>query len=46
MEGEEFSRLEKIDEFADCVRTGRQSETDGPGNLAALVLIRPAIDSA
>ncbi len=38
--------LEEIDEFADCIRTGKKPETDGPGALAALALIRAAIDSA
>lgn len=38
--------LEEIDEFADCVRTGKKPETDGRGALAALALIRAAIDSA
>ena len=38
--------LEEIDEFADCIRTGKKPETDGRGALAALGLIRAAIDSA
>ena len=38
--------LEQIDELADCIRTGAQPETDGQGALAALALIRAAIDSA
>jgi predicted dehydrogenase len=38
--------LEEIDEFADCIRTGKNPETDGQGGLAALALIRAAIDSA
>jgi predicted dehydrogenase len=38
--------LEEVDEFADCIRTGKMPETDGPGALAALALIRAAIDSA
>jgi UDP-N-acetyl-2-amino-2-deoxyglucuronate dehydrogenase len=38
--------LEEVDEFADCVRTGKNPETDGWGALAALGLIRAAIDSA
>ncbi|NWF92408.1 MAG: Gfo/Idh/MocA family oxidoreductase [Syntrophaceae bacterium] len=38
--------LEEIDEFADCIRTGRRPETDGRGALVALTLIRAAIDSA
>lgn len=38
--------LEEIDEFADCIRTGREPETDGEGGLVALALIRAAIDAA
>ena len=38
--------IEEIDEFADCIRTGSRPETDGEGALAALALIRAAIDSA
>lgn len=38
--------LEEMDDFAECIRTGRQSETDGVGGLASLALIRAAIDSA
>ncbi len=38
--------LEEIDEFADCIRTGKKPETDGEGALGALALIRAAIDSA
>jgi predicted dehydrogenase len=38
--------LEEIDEFADCIQTGAQPETDGKGALVALALIRAAIDSA
>lgn len=38
--------LEEIDEFADCVRTGKRPETDGEGALAALALIRAAIESS
>ena len=38
--------LEEIDEFADCIRTGAKPETDGEGALAALALIRAAIESA
>jgi predicted dehydrogenase len=38
--------LEELDEFADCVRTGRAPETDGTTGLAALALIRAAIESA
>ena len=38
--------LEEIDEFAHCIKTGDQPETDGQGALAALALIRAAIESA
>lgn len=38
--------LEEIDEFADCILTGRKPETDGPSSLNALALIRAAIESA
>jgi len=38
--------LEEIDEYADCIRTGAKPETDGKGALAALALIRAAIESA
>jgi predicted dehydrogenase len=38
--------LEEIDEFADCILTGRKPETDGPSSLKALALIRAAIESA
>jgi predicted dehydrogenase len=38
--------LEEIDEFADCIRTGRKPETDGEGGLQALAYIRAAIESA
>ena len=38
--------LEEIDEFADCVLTGRKPETDGVSSLKALSLIRAAIASA
>ena len=38
--------LEQIDEFAHCIQTGAQPETDGQGALVALALIRAAIDSA
>ncbi len=38
--------LEEIDEFADCIRTGKRPETDGQGALEALALIRAAIESA
>jgi predicted dehydrogenase len=38
--------LEEIDEFADCILTGRRPETDGRSSLKALALIRAAIESA
>lgn len=38
--------LEQVEEFADCIRTGAKPETDGPSSLAALALIRAAIESA
>ena len=38
--------LEEIDEFANCIRTGKKPETDGRRALVALALIRAAIDSA
>jgi predicted dehydrogenase len=38
--------LEEVDEFADCIRTGGKPETDGPGALVALALVRAAIESA
>ena len=38
--------LEEVDEFADCIRTGKRPETDGEGALRALALIRAAIESA
>jgi predicted dehydrogenase len=38
--------LEEVDEFADCIRMGAKPETDGPSALAALTLIRAAIESA
>ena len=38
--------LEEIDEFADCILTGRKPETDGHSALKALALIRAAIESA
>lgn len=38
--------LEEIDEFANCIQTGLTPETDGQGALAALALIRAAIESA
>ena len=38
--------LEEIEEFADCIQTGAKPETDGDGAIAALALIRAAIESA
>jgi predicted dehydrogenase len=38
--------LEEIDEFADCIQTGKRPETDGEGALVALALIRAAIESS
>jgi predicted dehydrogenase len=38
--------LEEVDEFVDCIRSGAEPETDGPSALAALALIRAAIESA
>ena len=38
--------LEEVDEFADCIRTGKRPETDGQGALSALALIRAAIESS
>jgi predicted dehydrogenase len=38
--------LEEIDEFGECIRSGKKPETDGQGALVALALIRAAIDSA
>ena len=38
--------LEELDEFADCILTGRKPETDGRSSLKALALIRAAIESA
>jgi predicted dehydrogenase len=38
--------VEEIDEFADCIRTGKRPETDGNVGLVALALIRAAIESA
>lgn len=38
--------LEEIDEFADCIKTGKHPETDGTGALVALTFIRAAIESA
>lgn len=37
--------LEEIDEFAHCINTGTRPETDGQAALAALALIRAAIES-
>ncbi len=37
---------EEIDEFADCILTGRKPETDGLAALKALALIRASIESA
>ena len=36
----------EIDEFADCILTGAQPETDGEGALSALAFIRAAIESS
>jgi predicted dehydrogenase len=44
--GEGNPILEEIDEFSDCIRTGKRPETDGEGALAALALIRAAIESS
>jgi len=38
--------IEEIDEFADCILTGAQPETDGEGALSALAFIRAAIESS
>lgn len=38
--------LEQMDEFVDCIRTGKKPETDGPGGLTALAFVRAAIESA
>jgi len=38
--------LEEIDEFAGCIQTGAQPETDAKGALTALALIRASIESA
>ena len=38
--------LEEIDEFADCILTGKKPETDGEGALQALALVRAAVESA
>ena len=37
---------EEIDEFADCILTGKKPETDGLAGLRALALIRASIESA
>ena len=37
---------EEIDEFADCILTGNNPETDGPVGLTALAIVRAAIESA
>jgi predicted dehydrogenase len=37
--------LEQVDEFADCIVTGKKAETDGYESLKALALIRAAIES-
>ena len=37
---------EEIDEFADCILTGKKPETDGLAGLKALALIRASIQSA
>ena len=44
--GEGNPILEEIDEFAECIRTGKRPETDGEGALASLALIRAAIESS
>lgn len=38
--------LEELDEFADCILSGRKAETDGRESIKALALIRAAIKSA
>jgi predicted dehydrogenase len=38
--------LEEVDEFADCIRTGKKPETDGEGGLEALAFIRAALESS
>ena len=38
--------LEEIDEFARCIQTGERPETDGMAGLAALSLVRAAIESS
>lgn len=37
--------LEEIDEFADCIKSGKKPETDGRVGLSALALVRAAIES-
>ena len=37
--------LEQMDEFVDCIQTGKKPETDGPGGLTALAFVRAAIES-
>jgi predicted dehydrogenase len=37
---------EEIDEFAECILTGKNPETDGQVGLTALALVRAAIESA
>jgi predicted dehydrogenase len=37
---------EEVDEFADCILTGKRPETDGRVALKALALVRAAIESA
>ena len=38
--------LEEIDEYAECILTGKRPETDGQGALESLAFIRAAIESA
>jgi predicted dehydrogenase len=38
--------LEQIDEFADCIRSGKKPETGGESSMRALAVIRAAIESA
>jgi predicted dehydrogenase len=38
--------LEEVDEFADCIRTGKKPETDGEVGLAALAFVRAALESS
>ena len=38
--------LEEVNEFADCIRTGKKPETDGEVGLQALAFVRAAIESA